>query len=202
MSGVIFVIVVPTANFEQEILNGMPSKLFSFPSDLEKFLSFCWLVIDLCFWRFQSSWKFCNYQYIELPPAVASYMQRFGGVVPSGTNNLNINLPDNNAVLRLEVELRDKNPRRRQNPRNQMRNKGFSDGGGDRKRTTPSTAGVVGIRQSPPSSTNANNFFVPMEKVSILSLFLFLVSFFMLILLFLFLLLFGLSHISCGEPCS
>lgn len=109
-----------------------------------------------------------------MPPAVASHMQRFGGMIPSGTNNLNINLPDNNAVLRLEVELRDKNPRRRQNPNNQMRNKGFSGGGGDRKRTTPSTAGVVGIRQSPPSSsssTNANNFFVPMEKVSIILIF-------------------------------
>lgn len=100
-------------------------------------------------------------------------MQRFGGVVPSGTNNLNINLPDNNAVLRLEVELRDKNPRRRA-ANNQMRNKGFGGGGGggggnggDRKRTTPSTAGVVGVRQAPSSSPN--NFFVPMEKVSIYS---------------------------------
>lgn len=108
-----------------------------------------------------------------MPPAIASHMQRFGGVVPSGTNNLNINLPDNNAVLRLEVELRDKNPRRR--PNNQMRNKGFGGGGGggggDRKRTTPSTAGAVGVRQAPSpsssSSTNTNNFFVPMEKVSI-----------------------------------
>lgn len=35
-----------------------------------------------------------------------------GGVgVPGGggNNNLNINLPENNAILRLEVELRDKN---------------------------------------------------------------------------------------------
>lgn len=108
---------------------------------------------------------------IELPPAIASHMQRFGGVVPSGTNNLNINLPDNNAVLRLEVELRDKNPRRRAN--NQMRNKGLGGGGGggDRKRTTPTTAGVVGVRQAPsPSSasSSSNNFFVPMEKVSVI----------------------------------
>lgn len=93
-------------------------------------------------------------------------MQRFGGVVPSSANNLNINLPDNNAVLRLEVELRDKNPRRR--PNNQIRNKGFATAGGggsDRKRTAPATAGVVGVRQAP-LSTNGNNFFVPMEKVS------------------------------------
>lgn len=101
-------------------------------------------------------------------------MQRFGGVMPSGTNNLNINLPDNNAVLRLEVELRDKNPRRRAN-NNQMRNKGFG-GGGDRKRTTSTTAGVVGVRQaSSPSSAlaSSNNFFVPMEKVSFILILLF-----------------------------
>lgn len=110
-----------------------------------------------------------------------------------GTNNLNINLPDNNAVLRLEVELRDKNQRRRAN-NNQMRNKGFGGGGGggggDRKRTTSSsTSGAVGVRQPPlssspmsPSSINANNFFVPMEKVSIYFLFALFGGFFLMVI--------------------
>lgn len=87
---------------------------------------------------------------LELPPAIATNLQKFGG-----TNNLNINLPDSNAVLRLEVELRDKNARRRPN----YRNKGLS---GDRNRAASSTAGAV--RQSPQG--NSNSYFIPMEKVS------------------------------------
>lgn len=70
-----------------------------------------------------------------------------GGVGRSGNgNNLNINLPDNNAVLRLEVELRDKNIRRR----HQFRNRG--------------NGRMAGKHQVP---THSNNYFVPLEKVSI-----------------------------------
>lgn len=76
-------------------------------------------------------------------------------------NNLNINLPDNNAVLRLEVELRDKNVRRR--PNQQHRTKGYLT---DRSR--PVAAAVA--RKPPPLShhsvANTDNYFVPMEKVS------------------------------------
>lgn len=74
-----------------------------------------------------------------------------------GGNNLNINLPDNNAVLRLEVELRDKNARRRPN----YRNKGYV---GDGRNRAASPGGAV--HQTPP---NPNNFFIPMEKVSFIS---------------------------------
>lgn len=76
-------------------------------------------------------------------------------------NNLNINLPDKNAVLRLEVELRDKNVRRR--PNQQHRNKGYSV-----DRNKPVAAAVA--RKPAPlknlSDTDTDNFFVPMEKVS------------------------------------
>lgn len=66
----------------------------------------------------------------------------------TASNNLNINLPDNNAVLRLEVELRDKNTRRRQ-----LKNKTF---------TTMDRGGMGNIDQT----RNLNNYFVPMVKVS------------------------------------
>lgn len=86
-----------------------------------------------------------------MPPAIATNLHH-----TIGGNNLNINLPDNNAVLRLEVELRDKNARRRPN----NRHKGFAGDG--RKRPASPVSGAV--HQTPP---NPNNFFIPMEKVSI-----------------------------------
>lgn len=85
----------------------------------------------------------------EIPSAIATNLHH-------GSNNLNINLPDNNAVLRLEVELRDKNARRRPN----NRYKGFVGDG--RNRAASPVGGAV--HQTPP---NLNNFFIPMEKVSI-----------------------------------
>lgn len=88
-----------------------------------------------------------------MPPAIATNLHH-----TIGGNNLNINSPDNNAVLRLEVELRDKNARRRPN----NRNKGFAGDG--RKRAASPVSGAV--HQTPP---NPNNFFIPMEKVSIYS---------------------------------
>lgn len=83
------------------------------------------------------------------PPVIATNMHH-----NIGGKNLNINLPDNNAVLRLEVELRDKNARRRPN----YRNKGY---GGDGRNRAASPGGAV--HQTPP---NPNDFFIPMEKVS------------------------------------
>lgn len=70
-------------------------------------------------------------------------------------SNLNINLPEKNAILRLEVELRDKNARRRPN------RKAVTT---DRNRAVPTT--VAQVRQTHPVAGNANNFFVPLEKVS------------------------------------
>lgn len=84
----------------------------------------------------------------EMPPAIATNLHH-----TIGGNNLNINLPDNNAVLRLEVELRDKNARRRPN----HRHRGFTGDG--RNRAGPANGAV---HQTPP---NPNNFFIPMEKV-------------------------------------
>lgn len=68
----------------------------------------------------------------------------------TASNNLNINLPEHNAVLRLEVELRDKNTRRPRNkaPMMDQRGKGVGSGG------------------QPTHARNLNNYFVPLEKVS------------------------------------
>lgn len=92
--------------------------------------------------------------FVELPPAIASNLQKH----PIGGNkNLNINLPEHNAVLRLEVELRDKNARRRPN----YRQKGFA---ADRNRNIDPTKAAS--KQLLPTTSNSNNYFVPMEKVS------------------------------------
>lgn len=66
----------------------------------------------------------------------------------TASNNLNINLPEHNAVLRLEVELRDKNTRR---PRN--------------KAVIAEQRGR-GASSQAAHAQNLNNYFVPLEKVS------------------------------------
>lgn len=81
-------------------------------------------------------------------------------------NNLNINLPDNNAVLRLEVELRDKNVRRRPN---QHRAKGYLT---DQNRPVAGAGSAAAIASRTPAPLShhsvayTDNYFVPMEKVS------------------------------------
>lgn len=132
MPGVIFIIVVPTANFEQELLNG---KKYGNGKLITVFSDYCFLTKNRT----------------EMPSAIATNLHH----TISGGNNLNINLPDNNAVLRLEVELRDKNARRRPN----YRNKGYGTGDGLNRAASP-VCGVV--HQTPP---NPNRFFIPMEKV-------------------------------------
>ncbi|XP_061393604.1 uncharacterized protein LOC133329123, partial [Musca vetustissima] len=80
MPGVVFLIVVPTANFERELYYG-------------------------------------NNQDLSSPNIPVHTIATKGGIGVGGigggggvNNNLNINLPENNnAILRLEVELRDKN---------------------------------------------------------------------------------------------
>lgn len=69
-------------------------------------------------------------------------------------NNLNINVPENNAILRLEVELRDKHT-----AGHQRRGRG---GGG---------VGAAGVKRTGHQANNPKednvNYMVPMEKVSI-----------------------------------
>ncbi|ALC39148.1 CG34109 [Drosophila busckii] len=74
MPGVVFLIVVPTANFERELIYGTSNNVLV-----------------------ETVGGHGHGQQEALPHAL-------------GNNNLNINLPENNnAILRLEVELRDKN---------------------------------------------------------------------------------------------
>lgn len=104
------------------------------------------MVITVLFsWKYQQQRR----RRVESPVAIASNLHH-----TIGGNNLNINLPDNNAVLRLEVELRDKHARRRPN----NRHKGFTGDG--RNRAASPVSGAA--HQTPP---NPNNFFIPMEKV-------------------------------------
>lgn len=103
------------------------------------------------------------YLYIYIAGGSGSYTDAGGGGGGVGSsssnsndgntttsNNLNINLPEHNAVLRLEVELRDKHTRR---PRN---NKVFMVNRGGKGGATNHTAPI----------SNLNNYFVPLEKVS------------------------------------
>ncbi|XP_065357003.1 uncharacterized protein LOC135951308 [Calliphora vicina] len=88
MPGVVFLIVVPTANFERELIYG---------SNLD-------LTPTLPVHKIATA----------NPPAAGGIPGvpggGGGGAGVIGNNNLNINLPENNnAILRLEVELRDKN---------------------------------------------------------------------------------------------
>lgn len=84
---------------------------------------------------------------LELPTDIATIQNT------SNANNLNINLPERNAILRLEVELRDKNARRRPN-RNKV----------DRNKLSPSN--IVNGKQMHQTAPTPDNYFVPMEKVS------------------------------------
>jgi len=98
-----------------------------------------------------------------------------------GNNNLNINLPENNnAILRLEVELRDKNvPKYRRGVGGGPgigqvgggRGGGGGGGGGGPKRTAGGGAGTaVPIGPADTSTVGApldrRNLVVPLEKVS------------------------------------
>ncbi|XP_030562028.1 uncharacterized protein LOC115763550 [Drosophila novamexicana] len=76
MPGVVFLIVVPTANFERELIYGPSNNVITEPQSGD----------------------------------LGGHCRHPMAGTGSGNNNLNINLPENNnAILRLEVELRDKN---------------------------------------------------------------------------------------------
>ncbi|KAH8274000.1 hypothetical protein KR044_007668 [Drosophila immigrans] len=79
MPGVVFLIVVPTANFERELIYGTSNNVISETTATHG------------------------------TPGHGNGHHAIPGM-SGGNNNLNINLPENNnAILRLEVELRDKN---------------------------------------------------------------------------------------------
>ncbi|XP_075149482.1 uncharacterized protein LOC142223482 [Haematobia irritans] len=81
MPGVVFLIVVPTANFERELYYGTTNQ--------------------------ELSTQNLPVHNIVTKPGLGG--GGGGGGTGGGNNNLNINLPENNnAILRLEVELRDK----------------------------------------------------------------------------------------------
>ncbi|XP_030243194.1 uncharacterized protein LOC115563806 [Drosophila navojoa] len=143
MPGVVFLIVVPTANFERELIYGTSNNVLTEP---------------------------------QSGPA--------GGVtgpgsghgrhpMASGNNNLNINLPENNnAILRLEVELRDKNvPKyRRGGGVGGMAGagRGASPGRGGAaaaKRVAPGGPGGGAASGTPAVPLDRRNLVVPLEKV-------------------------------------
>ncbi|XP_036670537.3 uncharacterized protein [Drosophila suzukii] len=157
MPGVVFLIVVPTANFERELIYGTSNNalvetsaggmgLAGHPGHL-----------------------------VHGHPVVAAAAH--GG----GNNNLNINLPENNnAILRLEVELRDKNvPKYRRGVGGGpgigqvgggRGGGGGGGGGGGPKRTAGVGAGTaVPIGPADTSTVGApldrRNLVVPLEKV-------------------------------------
>lgn len=75
-------------------------------------------------------------------------------------NNLNINVPENNAVLRLEVELRDKHQRHDR-----------GGGGAMGRRAGVPAAGVKRNGGQHNRDDTSNSYMVPMEKVSALRLY-------------------------------
>lgn len=70
-------------------------------------------------------------------------------------NNLNINVPENNAILRLEVELRDKHT-----------------AGHQRRGRGGAGVGAAGVKRTGQQAHNPKednvNYMVPMEKVSVI----------------------------------
>ncbi|XP_055907745.1 uncharacterized protein LOC129942726 [Eupeodes corollae] len=130
--GVVFLIVVPTLNFERELVYG----------------------------------KQLNTNQEVILPSIPTVTTGAGNAtrLPSNAdtsgNNLNINLPDTNAVLRLEVELRDKNA-----PKNRRGGRGGGRGGGGGVGRGGGGGGVGQNRGKLNSNDDKDNLMVPMEKV-------------------------------------
>uniref|UniRef100_A0A1B0AT89 DUF389 domain-containing protein n=1 Tax=Glossina palpalis gambiensis TaxID=67801 RepID=A0A1B0AT89_9MUSC len=116
MPGVVFLVVVPTANFERELTFGSNHEL--------------------------------------LPPA-GKTPSTCGTPAARSGNNLNINLPENNkAILRLEVELRDKHAPK------------YRRGGGIGRVGGRGIVGGAGARNLPQQILDKRDFaVVPLEKV-------------------------------------
>ncbi|XP_020812397.1 uncharacterized protein LOC110187349 isoform X1 [Drosophila serrata] len=149
MPGVVFLIVVPTANFERELIYGTSNNA---------------LVEATAGAGVQSGHHHGHHAAVG------------AGGPGGGNNNLNINLPENNnAILRLEVELRDKNvPKYRRGPGG-----GGGRGGGPGLGRVGGGGGGIGAAFSPGSGPGAvaadtstvvgpldrRNLVVPLEKV-------------------------------------
>ncbi|EDW85218.2 LOW QUALITY PROTEIN: uncharacterized protein Dwil_GK18405 [Drosophila willistoni] len=141
MPGVVFLIVVPTANFERELIYGSSNNVLA------------------------ESMPTGGHGH---PTMLASS----GG----GHNNLNINLPENNnAILRLEVELRDKNVPKYRRGVGGARGAGVPRGGGGGARgggmvgtaAAVKRAGGAGAETGTGAklATDNRNLVVPLEKV-------------------------------------
>ncbi|XP_046866419.1 uncharacterized protein LOC6651798 isoform X2 [Drosophila willistoni] len=143
MPGVVFLIVVPTANFERELIYGSSNNVLA------------------------ESMPTGGHGH---PTMLASS----GG----GHNNLNINLPENNnAILRLEVELRDKNVPKYRRGVGGARGAGVPRGGGGGARGGGVAGTAAAVKRAgeagagPEAGTGAKlatdnrNLVVPLEKV-------------------------------------
>uniref|UniRef100_A0A0A1X8K9 Uncharacterized protein MJ1221 n=1 Tax=Zeugodacus cucurbitae TaxID=28588 RepID=A0A0A1X8K9_ZEUCU len=137
--GVVFLIVVPTANFERELIYGFsPVGNNELPPPAPSHRA-------------------------PLPPTSAATV-----TTAAGNNNLNINLPEsnNNGVLRLEVELRDKHaPKYKRGMGRGVggmgAGRGQVGGGGGGFAGGP----VVGGRRASPKAADDKSAMVPLEKV-------------------------------------
>ncbi|KAH8405194.1 hypothetical protein KR222_008327 [Zaprionus bogoriensis] len=141
MPGVVFLIVVPTANFERELIYGTSNNAVA-----------------------------------ESGPSQGQL-----GHPVAGNNNLNINLPENNnAILRLEVELRDKNvPKYRRGMggpgRGAVQGRGAvvgaakrgggAVGGGVARGAVAGAGAGAGATGTPVVPLDRRNLVVPLEKV-------------------------------------
>ncbi|XP_023159365.1 uncharacterized protein LOC105664977 [Ceratitis capitata] len=150
--GVVFLIVVPTANFERELIYGFPpAGNNELPPPVPSHRA-------------------------PLPPTTTVTTSAGTAVAPTslpGNNNLNINLPEsNNAILRLEVELRDKHaPKYKRGMgrgvggvgagRGQFGGAGGVGGGV----VGGGGVGVTGGRRAPQKLAEDKNAMVPLEKV-------------------------------------
>lgn len=123
------------------IFTGEKQKII-FPFSFTNFLSFFFSLINY--------WLDFQYEKNDLySPSTPQYYQNQQHQ-NNGNNNVNINLPDNNTILRLEVELRDKNTRNRHHPhQNHQGNKIKKSG------------------QQLHDPRNDINYIAPMEKVSL-----------------------------------
>ncbi|XP_043068627.1 uncharacterized protein [Drosophila bipectinata] len=142
MPGVVFLIVVPTANFERELIYGTSNNA---PVD--------------------ASAGHHGHPVVQLATGPGP------GGNGGGNNNLNINLPENNnAILRLEVELRDKNVAKYRRGGGGGPGIGHVGGAPKRNGAQGPALGPRQVQGAPDTTTlagplDSRNLVVPLEKV-------------------------------------
>ncbi|XP_053958105.1 uncharacterized protein LOC128863155 [Anastrepha ludens] len=142
--GVVFLIVVPTANFERELVYGFsPAGSHEVPPPT------------------------VPPHRAPLPAAATTTTNTASPSVMAGNNNLNINLPENNnAILRLEVELRDKNAPKYKRGMGRGVGAGRGQFGGGGAGGGRGAASPVGKRAAAPAKLlDEQSVIVPLEKV-------------------------------------